>query len=191
MREWREISRREGVIQHSCNNVLHSDFRRKAALYDGDARRTGPRRTVTEIHLVTGVAVMALNLVTGLWGALAWYGDRPSVSFWYLLRLAQISVVVQVTLGALLLVSGREAVDALHYMYGTAPLLISLVAEGMRAGAAAREVPEGVAFESLPVPEQRAVALRILRREMATMAIACLLIVAFAVRAAQVSGELF
>jgi hypothetical protein len=147
--------------------------------------------SLTELHLVMGVVVIALNLVAGLWGGTAWLANRASVSFWYLLRAAQISVVAQVILGALLLVAGREAVDGIHYMYGTAPLLVSLVAEGMRAGAAQREIPERAAFDKLPAPEQRSVALRIVRREMGIMTLACLLIVALAVRAAQVSEGLF
>jgi hypothetical protein len=146
---------------------------------------------LVEIHLVAGVAMMVLNLVAGLWGAAAWAAHRPSVSFWYVLRAAQVSVVVQVLLGAVLLVAGREAVDGWHYMYGTAPLLVNLFAEGMRAGAAQRELPEDVEFETLPSGDQRAIALRIVRREMGVMTAACLLIVAFAVRAAQVSGEMF
>jgi hypothetical protein len=146
---------------------------------------------LTEVHLVTGVLVMALNLAAGAWGGAAWLANRPSVSFWYLLRAAQISVVVQVVLGALLLVAGREAVDGIHYMYGTAPLLVSIVAEGMRAGATQREIPEKAAFDKLPGAQQRIVALRIVKREMGIMTAACLLIVAFAVRAAQVSEGLF
>ena len=59
---------------------------------------------------------------------------------------------------------------------------------GMRAGAAQREIPEGVAFETLGATEQRTIALRIVRREMGVMTIAALLIVAFAIRAAQTSG---
>jgi hypothetical protein len=116
---------------------------------------------------------------------------RPSVWFWYVLRAAQASVVAQVLLGAVLLVAGREATDAIHYMYGTAPLVVNLFAEGMRAGAAQRELPEDVEFGTLPAGEQRAIALRIVRREMGIMTFACLLIVAFAVRAAQVSGKMF
>jgi ABC-type phosphate transport system auxiliary subunit len=146
---------------------------------------------LTEVHLVIGVVMMALNLAAGLWGAVAWASSRASVSFWYVLRAAQVSVVVQVLLGALLLVAGREAVDGIHYMYGTAPLLVNLFAEGMRAGAAQRELSQDIEFETLPAGEQRTIALRIVRREMGTMAIACLLIVAFALRAAQVSGGLF
>ena len=140
---------------------------------------------------MVGVAVMALNLLAGIWGAVAWFANRPSVSFWYLLRAAQASIVLQVLLGAVLLLAGREATDGWHYMYGIAPLVVNLFAEGMRAGAAQRELPEDVAFESLPGQEQRAIALRIVRREMGLMTLASLLIVAFAVRAAQVSGQMF
>jgi hypothetical protein len=69
--------------------------------------------------------------------------------------------------------------------------VVNLFAEGMRAGAAQREVPEDVEFESLPATEQRTIALRIVRREMGIMTVAALLIVAFAIRAAQVSGKMF
>lgn len=146
---------------------------------------------MTEVHLVVGVAVLALNTVVGLWGVGATLLNRTPVSFWYALRAAQISVVVQVLLGALLLVAGYEAKDEIHYMYGTAPLLVNLFAEGMRVGAAQREVPEGVEFEGLPATEQRTIAVRIVRREMMIMSIAALLVAAFSLRAAQVSGALF
>jgi hypothetical protein len=146
---------------------------------------------LAEVHLVVGVVVMVANLVAGLWGAAAWFARRPSVWFWYVLRFAQGSVIVQVVLGAILLIAGREATDAIHYMYGTAPLVVNLFAEGMRAGAAQRELPEGVDFATLGAGEQRAIALRIVRRETGIMAAGALLIVAFAVRAAQVSGHMF
>lgn len=145
---------------------------------------------MAEIHLVVGVAVVALNLVAGAWGlgALAW--RRASVSFWYVLRAAQASVIVQVLLGVLLLIAGREPTEDIHYMYGAAPLVVNLFAEGMRVSAAQREVGD-LEFESLAAGEQRAIALRIVRREMVIMTVASLLVTAFAVRAAQVSGELF
>ena len=72
-------------------------------------------------------------------------------------------------------------------MYGTAPLLVNLFAEGMRVGAAQREVPEDVEFETLPAGEQRAIALRIVRREMGIMTLAALLIVG--VRGARRAGQ--
>ena len=146
---------------------------------------------MAEVHLVVGVAVIVANLVAGVWGAVAWIQQRPSVWFWYLLRVAQGTVIVQVVLGALLLIAGREASEDIHYMYGVAPLVINLFAEGMRAGAAHRELPEGVEFATLGPGEQRTIALRIVRRETGIMALAALLVVAFAIRAAQVSGKLF
>jgi hypothetical protein len=146
---------------------------------------------MADVHLALGVAVLALNLATGAWGGVAWLTERPSVFFWYLLRAAQASVVLQVLLGLLLLAAGHEAEDPLHYMYGSAPLLVNLFAEGMRAGSAQRELPEGIDFASLGATEQRTIALRIVRREMGVMTLSALLIVAFAFRAAQVSGHLF
>jgi heme A synthase len=145
---------------------------------------------LSDVHLVVGVAMMALNLVAAVWGVGAWLTRRASVWFWYVLRAAQGSVIVQVVLGALLLISGREAADGLHYMYGASPLVVNLFAEGMRVGAAQREIGERD-FESLDPREQRSIALRIVRREMGIMSVAALLVVAFAVRAAQVSGSLF
>jgi hypothetical protein len=137
------------------------------------------------------VAVLVLNTAVGVWGVGATLLNRTPVAFWYVLRAAQISVVLQVLLGALLLVAGHEPREDIHYMYGTAPLLVNLFAEGMRVGAAQRELPEGVEFQGLPAPEQRAIALRIVRREMMIMSIAALLVAAFSLRAAQVSGALF
>jgi hypothetical protein len=145
---------------------------------------------LADVHLAVGVAVMALNLLAGIWGAVAWARRQPSVRFWYVLRAAQASLIVQVLLGALLLISGREASDSLHYLYGTAPLLVNLFAEGMRVGAAEREVGD-VEFDTLAAEDQRLLALRIVRREMGIMSVAALIVTALAVRAGQTSGHLF
>ena len=145
---------------------------------------------MAEVHVVVGVAVLAFNLVAGVWGGVAWLRRKVSVAFWYVLRSAQAAVIVQVVLGALLLIAGREADESLHYLYGVAPLVVNLIAESMRVEAAQREVGD-VDFESLGTGEQRTVALRIVRREMGIMALAALLVAAFAVRAAQSSGHLF
>jgi hypothetical protein len=145
---------------------------------------------LADVHLAVGVTVMALNLIAGVWGAVAWARRQPSVRFWYVLRAAQASLIVQVLLGALLLISGREASEGLHYLYGTAPLLVNLFAEGMRVGAAEREVGD-VEFDTLAAADQRSLALRIVRREMGIMSVAALLVAALAVRAGQTSGHLF
>jgi hypothetical protein len=145
---------------------------------------------VADVHLVIGVAVIALNLLVAGWGAIAWVARHASLYFWYVLRAAQGAVIVQVLLGALLLVAGRESSEGIHYMYGTAPVVVNMFAEGMRAGAAQREVGDAD-FKTLPAEEQRAIALRIVRREMGIMTTAAFLVFAFGIRAAQTSGHLF
>jgi hypothetical protein len=142
------------------------------------------------VHLIGGVAVLITNLAAGAWGAAAWLRNQPSVAFWYLLRVAQVAVVVQVLLGAILLLLGRESVDGLHYVYGVLPLLVSLLAEAIRAGAAQRELT-GLDFESLPREHQRLIALAIVRRETGIMTVSALVVLFLALRAAGTSGELF
>jgi len=138
------------------------------------------------IHLSVGIAVLAANLIVGIWGAVAWYRWIPSVSFWYALRIAQVAVVVQVALGALVLVGGRESPDGLHYVYGTLPILIALLAEGARSAANEHEL-EGLDFDSLPDDRRHAVVMAIVRRETGIMAVSCLVIFGLALRAALTS----
>ena len=92
--------------------------------------------------MVVGIAVLATNAVAGGWGAVAWLRKDPSVWFWYLLRAAQVAVVVQAVIGFGLLAQGLRAPDGLHAVYGFAPLVITLVSEGMRVGVAQRELEE-------------------------------------------------
>jgi hypothetical protein len=144
---------------------------------------------VETVHTLGGVAVLVTNLLAGAWGGVAWLRQEPSVAFWYLLRVAQVAVVVQVLLGAILLLLGREA-DGLHYVYGVLPLVVSLLAEGVRAGAAERELT-GLDFDSLPRQRQRAIAMAIVRRETGIMTVSALVVFFLALRAAGTSGGLF
>ncbi|HXR29845.1 MAG TPA: hypothetical protein VN752_01725 [Solirubrobacterales bacterium] len=140
-----------------------------------------------EVHLVVGCAVIALNAVAFALGGVAWLRERPSIPFWYALRAAQVAVFIQAMLGGLLVFTGHEPGDELHYLYGALPLLVSLLAEGARAGAAERELGE-VEFESLPAESQQSLALAIVRREMGIMAVSCGVILFLALRAAGTSG---
>ena len=126
--------------------------------------------------------MLLANLAAGAWGGIAWLQDRPTVGFWYALRIAQATVVLQVMLGLVLVFLGHVAVD-LHYLYGGLPLLISFLAELTRAGAAQQELGE-LDFRSLPEERQQDVAMAIVRREMGIMAVACLVIFFLALRAA-------
>lgn len=135
------------------------------------------------LHLIVGIALIALNGAAFAMGGFAWLRRRPSVPFWYLLRAAQAAVFLQALLGGLLVFTGREPSEDLHYVYGIAPLLVSFLAEGARAGAAERELGD-LDFESLPADEQRSLALAIVRREMGIMAVSCGVILFLALRAA-------
>jgi hypothetical protein len=163
--------------------LLHSAFpHQKADFRPSEA-------DLNTIHVIVGVAVIGTNLLAGAWGGAAWLRQRPSVVFWYLLRVGQAAVVIQVLTGSALLLLGREA-DGLHYLYGVLPLAVSLLAEAARAGAAERELT-GLDFESLPRERQRLVALAIVRRETGIMALSALLITFLALRAAETTPLLF
>jgi hypothetical protein len=145
-------------------------------------------RIVSGFHAALGIAVLAANSLAGAWGAVAWLRKDPSLLFWPLLRVAQAAVVVEVVVGLLLLARGDSAPDGLDVAYGLAPLVISLVSEGMRIGAAQREL-EGVEdVEALPRPEQVALARRIALGEMGVMTVGVLLILTLSLRAFQTGG---
>lgn len=137
---------------------------------------------MTSVHVILGIAVVTTNLVAGAWGAASWYLRKPSVGFWYALRVAQVAVVLQVAVGGLLVLSGHEAPDGLHYVYGLLPVLITLLAEGARTAASEHEL-EGLDFDSLPIDRRRAVAMAIARRETGIMTVSALVILGLALRA--------
>lgn len=139
------------------------------------------------VHLVVGCAVIVLNLVAFVVGGIAWYRDRPSIPFWYLLRAAQAAVFLQAMLGGLLVFTGHKPDDDLHYLYGILPLVVSLIAEAARTGAAERELGD-VDLEALPEADQQSLAMAIVRREMGIMAVSCGVILFLALRAAGTSG---
>jgi heme A synthase len=139
------------------------------------------------IHIAVGLCLIALNLTAGLLGGIAWLRKRPSVPFWYLLRAAQVSVFVQALLGGLLVVTGHEPKEELHYLYGVLPLFVSFIAEGARFGAAERELGD-VDPESISESERETFVHAILRREMGIMTVSCWVIFFLALRAATTSG---
>jgi heme A synthase len=135
-----------------------------------------------------GIAVLCANAVVAAWGAVAWLRGEPSVWFWYLLRIAQVVVVVQVAVGLWLLISGNRPEDELHYLYGVSILAVTMVSEGMRIGAAQRELDEVEDLDALDKVEQAALARRVVMREMGVMTIGTLLIVTLALRAGASAG---
>jgi hypothetical protein len=144
------------------------------------------------VHMVVGIACIVLMGGAGLWGAWCWYRVRQSRLFWRLLRAGQVTVVVQVALGGVLIVMGKKA-SSLHLIYGLLPLGISFVAEQLRI-ASAQMILDGRGFESsaavgeLPETEQRVVVLSILQRELGVMVLAALVILVLLIRGAGTGG---
>ena len=91
----------------------------------------------------------------------------------------------------MLLLQGRKPPDSLHYVYAVSPLVIALVTEAMRAGAAAREL-DGVEGDpdALPRREQVLLARRVVVREIGIMTVGVILVVVtLLLRAAQSGGR--
>jgi hypothetical protein len=144
---------------------------------------------VKDVHIAVGILTISLNGVVALLGAWEWWRARSDRWFWWLLRAGQLAVVVQVILGGVLLILGHKASN-LHYLYGALPLLVSVIAEQLRAASAqmvldARGFPSAQAVGRLPQDEQRALVTTIVQREVGVMALAAVVIVVLLARAAQ------
>jgi hypothetical protein len=136
--------------------------------------------------MVVGIAVLVTNAVAAIWGGVAWLRRIPSVIFWYLLRVAQGVVILQVALGLFLLIGqGKRAESDLHYLYGVSLLVIALVAEGFRASVAQREIDkrEIEDVEALERRDQVLLARAVVRNEMGIMTISVIAVVTLALRA--------
>ncbi len=140
--------------------------------------------------MAVGIAVLATNLVAAAWGAIGWVrrDARASILFWPLLRSAQATVVIQAVLGLLLVARGASSPDGLHIAYGIAPLIISLVSEGMRVAVAQRELEDVEDVDALERSEQVELAKRVALGEMGVMTVGALLILTLALRAFQTGG---
>jgi ABC-type amino acid transport system permease subunit len=136
--------------------------------------------------MAVGIAVLAANAVAAVWGGIAWLRGVPSVIFWYLLRVAQAVVILQVALGLFLLIGqGHRAANDLHYAYGVSLLVVALVAEAFRAGVAAREIERrGIEdVEALERRDQVLLARAVVRNEMGIMTMSVIAVVTLALRA--------
>jgi hypothetical protein len=142
---------------------------------------------LSRIHEILGVAVLASNGVAAAWGGIAWSRGNPSKAFWYLLRLAQAIVVVEAVVGVVLALGDHRA-DAIHYVYGISPLVVSLVSEGARITVASAELASVEDVEALERRERILMARRIVVREIGVMTIGAILIVTLGLRALATGG---
>lgn len=141
------------------------------------------------VHIVVGVAAIAVNGVAGLYGAWLWWRvATKSAWFWRVLRAGQAIVVLQAALGGVLELTHHKA-PGLHVLYGVLPLLVAFIAEQLRL-AAAQMVLDARGYESaqkvgaLPEDEQRSIVVGVLRREVGVMTLSALVVVGLLARAA-------
>jgi hypothetical protein len=145
-----------------------------------------------DVHIAVGSAVIAMFVLTGLWGAWRWWRVEPSHLFWRLLRASQVVLLIQIALGAVLLIEGKKT-PSLHILYGLLPLAVSFVGEQLRISSAemilaSRGFESSAEVGELGAEEQQSVVLSILRRELGVMTLAALVIAALAARAAMTAG---
>jgi hypothetical protein len=141
--------------------------------------------------MAVGIAVLATNAAAAIWGGIAWARQIPSVVFWYLLRVAQGVVILQVALGLFLLIGqGKRASSDLHYLYGVSLLVVALVAEAFRASVATREIERrGIDdIEALERRDQVLLARAVVRNEMGIMTMSVIAVVTLALRAFATGG---
>jgi hypothetical protein len=142
---------------------------------------------VTAVHIGLGIALVAVNLVAGAYGAWAWWRWQPAPGFWPLLRAGQALVALTAAIGGVLSLTGEE-LPPLHLVYGLTPLGVSFLAEQLRLVAAQTELDrrglEGrAALEALPEARRRELVRAILRREVGVMAASALVVALLGVRA--------
>jgi len=142
-------------------------------------------RFLSGLHDVLAFVALGANAFAAAWGGVAWLRKIPSTGFWPVLRVAQACVAVEVLVGVALWLGGTKPPDSLHYVYGIAPLFVAFVTEGMRVGAAQREIEDVEGdVDALPRREQVLLARRIVLREIGVMTIGTLLVVTLLGRAA-------
>ena len=139
---------------------------------------------MTAVHVVLGVALVAVNLAAGALGAWRWHRGELSRAFWPLLRAGQALVVLEALDGGVLLLLGEE-LPPLHLIYGLVPLGVSFIAEQLRATSAQAVLDaRGVATaRELPAADAEDAVLDILLREMGVMAASALVVAALGLRA--------
>ena len=141
-----------------------------------------------DVHIVIGVATIALTGAAALLGAASFWRGWQTRWFWWLLRAGQAVIVIQAALGGVLELTDHKA-PTLHLIYGLLPIAVSFFAEQFRI-ASTQMVLDSRGFESsadvagLPAEEQQAIVRSILMRELGVMTLAAIVNVVLLARAA-------
>jgi hypothetical protein len=138
--------------------------------------------------VVAALVTAAVNALAALAAAWRWWAGSPSRVFWVAIRAGQATAVALAVVAAAGAVSGFAPSDPLFWLYALLPVAVGLVAEQFRAASAqtvldARGLPDAQAVGALDEAEQREIVATILRREVAVMGLAAVVVAFLALRA--------
>src|SRR3954469_8295017 len=130
----------------------------------------------------------AVNAVAAAFGGWRWWTVAPSRAFWVLARSGQAGAIVLAAVAGVAAATGFDPADRLFWLYAILPVAVGFVAEQFRAASAqtvldARGLPDAQAVGGLDEAGQREIVATILRREVAIMGLAALVVAFLALRA--------
>lgn len=136
---------------------------------------------------ISAVVVAAIALATAAVGAWVWWRSSGASLFWGMWRATQASTTVLAAVALIAAISGMDVRSGLFWVYALLPIAVSIIAEQLRIATAQyvldkRDLEDAQAVGRLEPVEQREIVLQIAGRELATAALACLVIGFLALR---------
>jgi hypothetical protein len=143
---------------------------------------------VRDAALVAALVTAVANGLAAVAGAWRWWAGGPSRVFWIAIRLGQATAIALALVAGIAAVSGFAPSDGLFWLYALLPVAVGLVAEQFRLASAqtvldARGLPDAQAVGRLDEAGQRDIVATILRREVAVMGLAAVVVCFLALRA--------
>ena len=131
--------------------------------------------------------VAAIALATALVGAWVWWRSSGAPLFWGMWRATQAATTVLAAIALVAAISGLDPRSGLFWLYMLLPIAVSIIAEQLRIATAQyvldrRDLEDAQAVGRLDPVEQREIVLQIAGRELATAALACVVIGFLALR---------
>jgi hypothetical protein len=143
---------------------------------------------MSTVAQVCALLVAICNAVAGVVSGVQWWRVQPQRWTWVLIRVGQVTAVIQAAVSGMLALSGFKPSDGLFWLYALLPVAVGFVAEQLRLASAQqvleqRGLEDAQAVGRLPEEEQRSVVRQILRRELGVMSAAALVTAFLALRA--------
>jgi len=136
---------------------------------------------------IAALLVSALSGLGALAGAWAWWQGSLERGFWILWRVVTLMTTLLAAVALVVLIVGYKPASGLFWLYMLLPIVVSIIAEQLRAASAdtvlrARDLDDARAVGKLPASEQQLIVATIANRELAVAATACFVIAFLALR---------